>query len=91
MAKTQPDLTLNKNWQDLVATYPAMADQPSYIQNKSFNTNRDLLVVFTDSAAAPTEATGLQIMPGGNVKGTAAHIWVRAFRETVLINCGIAD
>lgn len=91
MAKTEPDLTITKAWQDLTATYAGMAGVSSYIQNKSFNTDRHMLVVFSASATAPTGPTGLRVPPGEIAQGTAAHVWVRAFREDVLINCGTAD
>ena len=89
---TENDLTINKAWQNLTITYPGMAGQPSYVQNKSFGTDRDLLVVFSDSAVAPTEDNGLRVRPTDPpVSGTANNIWVRAFRNVVTINCGMAD
>lgn len=91
MAKTENDLTINKTWQDLVTTYPGLANNASYVQNKGFGSDRRVLVYFSESAAAPTGANGMSLSPGGSAKGTAGHIWVRAFRDDVVINCGTTD
>ncbi len=91
MAKTENDLTIVNTWQNLITTYPGMAGQPSYVQNKSFGTPRDLLLVFSASATPPTGTNGLRVSPGEPVNGTANNIWVRAFRDPVTINCGTAD
>ncbi|MGV3511899.1 MAG: hypothetical protein ACO1OX_07825 [Novosphingobium sp.] len=91
MAKTENDLKVTKAWQNLVATYPGMANMASYIQNKSFNTDKRIVVVFSPDAVAPAGANGLSLAAGELTQGTAANIWVRAIREDVLINCGTAD
>ena len=91
MAKTEPDLSINNAWRDLTLTYVALAGVPAYIQNKSFDTDRHLLVVFSDSASAPEGTTGLRVPPGEIAQGTAAHLWVRATHQVVLINCGTTD
>lgn len=91
MAKTEDDLSVGSGWQDLADAFPALAGAPAYLQNKNFNTNRHLLVVFSDSAVPPTGRQGLRVPPGEVVQGTADHIWVRAFDVAVLINCGTTD
>lgn len=91
MAKTEDDLSVNNTWQDLIDTFPALAGVPAYIQNKSFWTDRHLLIVFSDSDTAPDGPTGLRVPPGDVAQGSADHIWVRAFRENVSINCGTTD
>lgn len=91
MAKTEDDLTVDRDWQDLVDTYPALAGVGGYVQNKSFGTDRHLLIVFSDSDTQPDGPTGLRVAPGDVAQGTADHIWVRAFRDDVLINCGTTD
>lgn len=91
MANTEDDLTIDRNWQDLAVTYPALAGAPSYIQNKSFYTSRHMLVVFSPNAFAPEGTNGLRVPPGDAAQGTAAHIWVRALHEDVVINCGTTD
>lgn len=91
MAKTEADLTITKTWQDLTSIYAAMASASSYVQNKSFAPAPQLLVVFSPSAVAPSATTGMRLSPGDVAQGTAAHIWVRAWREDVLISCGTTD
>lgn len=46
MAKTEDHLTVDRDCQELVDTYPALSGAPAYIQNKSFWTDRHLLIVF---------------------------------------------
>lgn len=91
MAKTENDLTIDRDWQDLVATYPGLGGAGAYVQNKSFYTDRHLLVVFSPSAVAPTERNGLRLPAGDVAQGTADHIWVRAYHDDVLISCGSTD
>ena len=91
MAKTEQDLTISKTWQDLTASYSGMASAASYVQNKSFSAVPQLLVVFSASGTPPNGTTGMRLSPGDLTQGTAAHIWVRAYREDVLISCGTTD
>lgn len=91
MAKTENDLTIDRDWQDLASTYPALGGVPAYIQNKSFYTDRHLLLVFSPDAVAPTGKNGLRVPPGDVAQGTADHIWVRALHDDVLISCGSTD
>ncbi len=91
MAKTENDIKVTKEWQNLVATYPGLASVSSYVQNKAFNSDKRLLVIFSPSAAAPTGSNGMSLAAGDVAQGTAANIWVRAFRDDVVINCGTTD
>lgn len=91
MAKTENDIKVTSAWQNLVATYPGLANVSAYVQNKAFNSDRRILVVFSPSAAAPAGADGMSLSAGDVAQGTAANVWVRAFREDVLINCGTTD
>lgn len=82
-------LNLTGTWQDLAATYTAMANASAWVQNGS---TAPILVAFSSSASAPTGG-GLLLQSGELVAGTAAHCWARclAAGATATVALGLTD
>lgn len=92
MAQNYANLTATETWRDLVATYPAMANAASFVQNSGPGA---LVVQFTSSGSAPaansTDGIVLNATNSAIALGTAAHIWVRALNDACTVRCGLTD
>jgi hypothetical protein len=92
MAQNYANLTATETWRDLVATYPAMANAASLVQNSGPGA---LLVQFTSSGSAPSasnvDGSLLDTIYNSVADGTAAHIWVRALNGACTVRCGLKD
>lgn len=79
------DIPVTTSWTDIVASYPSLAGNFSYVQNKGADT---IVVSCLTSGTAPASGGNL-INPRDEQFCNSAHIWVRSLNTPTIVSAGI--